>query len=146
MTKENAVQEEQSRRTREFLARAQELGCGDLADYYWYHTVDLGDGLITPGVYDYRHCVEAFFIPESLQGRRVLDIGAATGFFSFEFERRGAIVISTELPSLLDIDKFPGETMEQTLRKLEAMMPAAEPACALLPDGICPKRARDHFP
>jgi tRNA (mo5U34)-methyltransferase len=110
--------------TREFLARAQALGYGDLADYYWYHTVNLGDGLITPGVYDYRHCVEAFCFPECLEGRRILDIGAATGFFSFEFEKRGATVVSTELPSLLDIDKFPGETTEQTLRKLEVMMPA----------------------
>lgn len=124
MTDENPVQEEHSRMTREFLARAQELGYGDLSNYYWYHTIDLGAGLVTPGVYDYRHSLEAFCFPENLRGMKVLDIGAATGFFSFEFEKRGGSVVSTELPSLLDIDKFPGETMEQTLRKLEEMMPA----------------------
>jgi tRNA (mo5U34)-methyltransferase len=124
MTSENLIQKEHSRMTYEFLSRAQELGCGDLSNYYWYHTIDLGEGLVTPGVYDYRHCLEAFCFPESLRGMKVLDIGAATGFFSFEFEKRGGTVVSTELSSLLDIDKFPGETMEQTLRKLEAMMPA----------------------
>src|SRR5262249_8364308 len=43
-------------------------------------------------------------------------IGSATGFCAFEFERRGATVVSVELPSY-DLDRFPGETIEQTRRK-----------------------------
>jgi SAM-dependent methyltransferase len=124
MSAGNPVQEEHRRMTREFLAQARELGYRDLCDYYWYHTIDVGNGLVTPGVYDYRYSLEAFCFPESLRGMQVLDVGAATGFFSFEFEKRGGAVVSTELPSLLDIDKFPGESMEHTLKKLEGMMPA----------------------
>jgi hypothetical protein len=37
----------------------------------------------------------------------VLDIGAASGFFSFEMERRGGLVIATDLPSMPDHDFGP---------------------------------------
>jgi tRNA (mo5U34)-methyltransferase len=121
---QTAVQQEHARMTRDFLERAQALGYGNLKNYYWYHTIDLGNGLVTPGVYDYRSNLEAFRFPENLKGKTVLDVGAATGFFSFELEKRGARVVSTELPSMLQVDKFPGETSEQTMKKLQAMMPA----------------------
>jgi len=52
----------------------------------------------------------------------VLDVGSATGFFAFEFERRGARVISVELPSLRDLDRFPGQDVDSSLRKIEAMI------------------------
>jgi tRNA (mo5U34)-methyltransferase len=101
---------------REFPIRAAQLGCRGFEEYFWYHTVDLGNGLITPGGYDYRSCLDSFHFPADMHGLRVLDIGAATGFFSFEFEKRGAFVVAHELPSY-DLDKFPGETEEQTRRK-----------------------------
>jgi len=46
----------------------------------------------------------------------VLDIGSATGFFSFEFEKRGATVTSVELPTIADWDMPSGK--EKTLREL----------------------------
>jgi hypothetical protein len=66
-----------------FNKRAGELGCGDLSDYFWYHTIDLGDGLITPGTYDYRFNLHQFHFPENMTGMRVLDVGSGTGFFAF---------------------------------------------------------------
>ena len=39
-----------------------------------------------------------------MRGMTVLDVGSATGFFAFEFEKRGARVISVELPSIADWD------------------------------------------
>jgi tRNA (mo5U34)-methyltransferase len=104
-----------------FHARARELGLADADRYYWYHTVDLGDGLITPGLYDYRETLGAFGFPHDMSGMTVLDVGSATGFFAFEFERRGARVVSVELPSLRDLDRFPGQDVESSLRKIEAM-------------------------
>jgi tRNA (mo5U34)-methyltransferase len=56
----------------------------------WYHTIDLGGGLVTPGVDDCAVRLPRLGIPDSLAGRTVLDIGAWDGFFSFECERRGA--------------------------------------------------------
>lgn len=75
-----------------------------LGHYYWYHTVDLGNGIVTPGDYDYRDSLSAFKFPKDMQGMKVLDVGSATGFFTFEFERRGANVIAVDLPSLYDWD------------------------------------------
>ena len=56
----------------------------------WYHTINLGDGMITNGTYDLRPFVSSMRFPASLTGKTVLDVGASDGFFSFEFERRGA--------------------------------------------------------
>jgi SAM-dependent methyltransferase len=108
--------------SRKFAERAFELGLADANRYYWYHTLDLGDGLITPGLYDYRETISSFDFPEDMRGLTVLDVGSATGFFAFEFERRGARVVSVELPSLRDLDRFPGQNVEDSLRKIEVMI------------------------
>ncbi len=81
------VQEEHARMTSEFLRKAQDLGYGDMRNYFWYYTIDFGNGLITPGVYDYRHTLDAFDLPESMAGMNVLDVGAATGFFSLNLKK-----------------------------------------------------------
>lgn len=109
-------------RSKEFLSRATEQGVADAERYYWYHTIDLGNGLVTPGMYDYRETIGSFQFPEDMRGMTVLDVGSATGFFAFEFERRGARVISVELPSLRDLDRFPGQDVDDSLRKIERMI------------------------
>lgn len=73
----------------------------------WYHTIDLGSGLVTPGIFDHRPYLPFFGIPKDLSGKTVLDIGAASGFFSFEMERRGGLVTATDLPSMTDHDFGP---------------------------------------
>jgi len=58
----------------------------------WFHSIDLGDGLVTPGIKSTTqldHELRAFRIPD-LQGKTVLDIGAWDGYFSFAAERLGA--------------------------------------------------------
>ena len=56
----------------------------------WYHTIDLGGGVVTRGVDDSPLRLTRVQLPQSLHGKSVLDIGAWDGFFSFECERRGA--------------------------------------------------------
>jgi tRNA (mo5U34)-methyltransferase len=56
----------------------------------WFHQIDLGHGIVTPGPDPSADKLKTFGIPERLDGLRVLDIGAWDGFFSFEAERRGA--------------------------------------------------------
>jgi tRNA (mo5U34)-methyltransferase len=56
----------------------------------WYHQIDLGHGLITPGVDNSAKKLSRLNLPERLDGQTVLDVGAWDGFFSFEAERRGA--------------------------------------------------------
>ena len=62
----------------------------EVAEIRWWHSIDLGNGVITPGEGDNFGTLERLRMPESLQGMTVLDIGAWDGFFSFEAEHRGA--------------------------------------------------------
>lgn len=87
-----------------FSEYAAQFSFSGLETFAWYHVVELENGIVTPGEYDYRASIKAFQFPDDMRGMRVLDIGSATGFFAFEFERRGADVYSVELPSLLDWD------------------------------------------
>ena len=109
----------QAKAVRAFNTRARELGYADVQNYFWYHTVDLGDGLITPGGFDYRAVWPEFGFPADMRGLHVLDIGSATGYFAFEFEKRGADVVATEVPSIAALDSFPGESLQDTLKKIE---------------------------
>ncbi len=71
-----------------------------VAELPWHHSIDLGDGVITPGGKSLAICAgEASLIFDrvDLSGRSVLDIGAWNGFFSFEAKRRGAArVLATD--------------------------------------------------
>jgi tRNA (mo5U34)-methyltransferase len=105
-----------------FNRQAAALGFPDIASYYWYHTIDLPNGLVTPGLYDYRATLLDFHFPADMRGMRALDVGSATGFFAFEFARRGAEVVSVELPSLEAIDRFPGQDIGQIVEKINRMI------------------------
>jgi tRNA (mo5U34)-methyltransferase len=72
---------------------------GELAEKGWYHSFELPDGTLISGVMDLDHQrgrFARFPIPEDLRGKRVLDIGAWDGWFSFEAERRGAGVTAID--------------------------------------------------
>jgi tRNA (mo5U34)-methyltransferase len=56
----------------------------------WFHTIDLGGGIVTPGRDESARKLGWIGLPADLRGRTVLDVGAWDGFFSFEAERRGA--------------------------------------------------------
>lgn len=65
----------------------------------WWHSIDLGGGLITAGAHSLDHLRDNFArfgLPEDMTGRRVLDIGCWDGFYSFEAERRGASVVAVD--------------------------------------------------
>ena len=63
----------------------------EVARHSWFHTIDLGQGVVTPGRVDPRkQTLPRLHLPAELRGKSVLDIGAWDGFFSFEAERRGA--------------------------------------------------------
>lgn len=110
-----------SEQAKVFHRRAAERGLGDVRLLYWYHTVDLGEGLVTPGTYDYRASLSNFDFPDDMDGMTVLDVGSATGFFAFEFEKRGAHVVSVEVSSVDEVDRLPDEGVTQTIRKIGDM-------------------------
>jgi len=62
-----------------------------------YHSIELPDGSVLPGLQPVEHLrwrLDLFGLPEDLRGKRVLDVGAWDGWFSFECERRGAEVVA----------------------------------------------------
>lgn len=118
----NPVAEQFLLSVEEFNRRAHALGYSDIENYYWYHTIELPGGLVTPGLYDLRAALANFGFPEDMRGMSVLDVGTATGFFAFEFARRGAHVTAVDLPSLYALDRFPGQDVEQTLEKIGEMI------------------------
>ncbi|HYP05396.1 MAG TPA: DUF1698 domain-containing protein [Bryobacteraceae bacterium] len=73
----------------------------------WYHSFEFPDGTTIEGVQSIAQLRERwarFPLPGDLAGKRVLDIGAWDGWFSFEAERRGAEVVAldcVEIPNLL---------------------------------------------
>jgi tRNA (mo5U34)-methyltransferase len=68
-----------------------------VATHRWYHSIDLGGGIVTRGIDDTPVRLARLDLPASLEGLSVLDIGAWDGFFSFECERRGAArVVATD--------------------------------------------------
>lgn len=60
-----------------------------VAAHRWFHRIDLG-GLVTPGLDDTPAKLRRVRLPDTLEGKTVLDIGAWDGFFSFEAEKRRA--------------------------------------------------------
>lgn len=71
----------------------------------WYHTINLGGGVVTPGFIDNRATVDRFGLPRDMTGMRCLDIGTYDGFWAFEMERRGAReVIGIDVDSPLEHD------------------------------------------
>jgi len=58
---------------------------------HWFHSIDLGDGVLTKGDSDGPIPTSAF---PSFEGRSVLDIGAWDGYYSFLAERSGARAVT----------------------------------------------------
>ncbi len=56
----------------------------------WAHRIDLGQGMVTPGIWDTPQILERLQLPADLSGQSVLDAGCWDGFYSFAAERRGA--------------------------------------------------------
>jgi tRNA (mo5U34)-methyltransferase len=70
----------------------------------WYHTLELGDGVVTDGWFDLRPYVHEYGLPERLDGVRALEVGTWDGFWAFEMERRGAEVVALDLDDERDLD------------------------------------------
>jgi tRNA (mo5U34)-methyltransferase len=74
-----------------------------VTERFRYHSIELPDGSVLPGLQSIDHLrwrFGLFGLPEDLRGKRVLDIGAWDGWFSFECERRGAEVVATDCVAL----------------------------------------------
>jgi tRNA (mo5U34)-methyltransferase len=77
---------------------------------YWYHRIELPHGVVTPGWAPISK--ESYNIPADLTGKRVLDVGAWDGFWTFEALKRGA----SQVVAIDDFSDFMGH-LENSSRK-----------------------------
>ena len=83
----------------------------------WYHTLELGQGVVTPGWFDLRSIADSLPWPD-VRGKRCLDVGTYDGFLAFELERRGAAeVVATDIsdPSGWDLPVRTRARAEETI-------------------------------
>src|SRR5258708_35768084 len=83
---------------RGFEERVQRLA-DQVHGRFRYHSIELPDGGVLPGLQTIDHLrwrLDHFGLPADLRGKRVLDVGAWDGWFSFECERRGADVVAVD--------------------------------------------------
>ena len=84
-------------RTITAVAEADDVRTAVAANPIWYHTLDLGGGVETPGWFDLRPIVDKLPWPD-VRGKRCLDVATYDGFLAFELERRGAAeVVATDI-------------------------------------------------
>ena len=89
-----------------------------VTERFRYHSIELPDGSVLPGLQSLDHLrwrFGLFGLPNDLRGKRVLDIGAWDGWFSFECERRGAEVVATDcvpLDTFLEARELLGSRVE----------------------------------
>lgn len=85
--------------------RAAEGLQAEVDRYPWYHTLELGDGIKTKGMFDHAPVLDRYPIPDDLSGKRCLDVATMDGYWAFEMERRGAASVTAldlEDPDQLD--------------------------------------------
>ncbi len=79
----------------------------DRADCIFYHTMRFADGEVIPGAWDIHGRFDTYIGGYPIAGKTLLDVGAASGFLSFEAERSGAVVTSLEARSGHDFTQVP---------------------------------------
>jgi tRNA (mo5U34)-methyltransferase len=91
----------------------------DAERYGWYHSIDLGDGVVTAGMFDHRPVIDRYPIPEDLTGKHCLDVGTMDGYWAFEMERRGATsVTAIDVDDLEELD-WPASLRSRHERRLD---------------------------
>jgi cephalosporin hydroxylase/SAM-dependent methyltransferase len=74
---------------------------------YFYHSLELPEDGFVAGDWDLREGANDYLGHTPLAGRRVLEIGPASGFLTFHMESRGAEVVAVELAPGADWDMVP---------------------------------------
>ena len=79
----------------------------NIKDCYFYHVMEIpGYGKVGEE-WDLRKGVDKYLGNVDLKGKRVLEIGPASGYLTFEMESRGAEIVGIELASTNDWDVVP---------------------------------------
>jgi SAM-dependent methyltransferase len=103
---------------------AEPLKVENVADCYFYHTMELPGHGVMNGDWDLRPAVDDYLGKVGFTGRRVLEIGPASGFLTFEMEKRGAEVVSVEVTAEhgWDFVPYPTSKLEEVFGPRQSVM------------------------
>ncbi len=97
---------------------AEPLSIGTQKDCFFYHKIEL------PGVgevgeqWDLRSSINDYLGAFDFRGKRVLDVGTASGFLTFEMEKRGGDVVSFDMQDGAQWDIVPHVSIQPELDKI----------------------------
>jgi O-methyltransferase len=105
-------------------ALADERAALTRADCRFYHSVELPGGEVIAGPWDLRGREHEYLGNVDLGGRRVLELGPATGALTYYMERAGADVVSFDVgyDVSIDLHPAPGNVDTRKLRLDHAQM------------------------
>jgi SAM-dependent methyltransferase len=108
---------DQSRAVRDVYAPPRNVT--DLADCAFYHTMEIPGHGVIEGPWDLRANADKYLGGIDLRGKRVLEIGTASGFLCFHMEQQGADVVAYDLSVEDDWDVVPfaGANFDEEARK-----------------------------
>ncbi len=112
----------------EFVKRVQEQVAA-FTRRSWYHSIALPDGTLIPGLISVEALqarLAGFPIPRDLTGKRVLDVGAFSGWCSFEMEKRGAEVVAVDCVEVEEFHiahKLMGSQVDYRILDVEELSP-----------------------
>lgn len=86
---------------------------------YFYHTMDVPGHGTVEGEWDLRGAIGAYLGDFDFAGKRVLDVGAASGILSFHIEQQGADVVSFDLSDAFDWDIVPFKSNDHEAARRE---------------------------
>ncbi|MEE9293558.1 MAG: class I SAM-dependent methyltransferase [Phycisphaerae bacterium] len=91
----------------------------DLDECFFYHSMDIPGHGFVQGEWDLRNDVDDYLGRVDFKGKRVLEIGTASGFLCMELEKRGAEVIAFDLSDqqLADIVPYAKADLEDHTRR-----------------------------
>lgn len=122
----------------ELAQRCAEVG-------FWWHSIDLGEGVTTPGRKSamwLRQELETLQLPD-LQGKSVLDIGAWDGYYSFAAERLGARRVLALDHYVWSLDRTRAEAYHARYGLASEAAPPIEQTDAWRPQALPGKRGFD---
>lgn len=99
---------------------AEPMPVNDASECFFYHSVDLPFSGPIKGHWDLRGVEADYTGRVNFAGKRVLDIGAASGFISFWMERQGAEVVSFDLADGAEWDVVPHYLVRDQLKGIRA--------------------------
>lgn len=91
-----------------------------LEDCYFYHRMDLPGHGVVAGDWDIHDVVDPYLGNLDFKGKRVLDVGAASGYLTFEMEKRGADVVSFDMASGDNWDIVPHVEVQRDQTEIRA--------------------------